>query len=47
MTFAFSLDAVTKEYLGGVVALRDVSIEVPQGEQLAWWGRPARARRLC
>jgi putative ABC transport system ATP-binding protein len=35
MTVASSLDAVTKEYPGGVVALRDVSIEVPEGEQLA------------
>jgi putative ABC transport system ATP-binding protein len=35
MSVASSLDAVTKEYPGGVVALRDVTIEVPEGEQLA------------
>jgi len=35
MTAASSLDAVTKEYRGGVVALRDVTIEVAEGEQLA------------
>jgi putative ABC transport system ATP-binding protein len=35
MTAPSSLDAVTKEYRGGVVALRDVTIEVAEGEQLA------------
>jgi putative ABC transport system ATP-binding protein len=35
MTVAAGLDAVTKEYPGGVVALRDVTIEVSEGEQLA------------
>jgi putative ABC transport system ATP-binding protein len=35
MTVAASLDAVTKEYPGGIVALRDVTIEVSEGEQLA------------
>jgi putative ABC transport system ATP-binding protein len=35
MTAAASLHAVTKEYRGGVVALRDVTIELAEGEQLA------------
>jgi putative ABC transport system ATP-binding protein len=35
MTVASSLEAVTKEYPGGVVALRDLTIEVGEGEQLA------------
>jgi putative ABC transport system ATP-binding protein len=35
MTVASSLEAVTKEYPGGVVALRDVTIAVGEGEQLA------------
>jgi putative ABC transport system ATP-binding protein len=35
MTVASSLHAVTKEYRGGVVALRDVTIEVAEGEHLA------------
>jgi putative ABC transport system ATP-binding protein len=35
MTAASALEAVTKEYAGGVVALRDLTIEVGQGEQLA------------
>jgi putative ABC transport system ATP-binding protein len=35
MTAALSLDAVTKEYPGDVVALRNVSVEVPEGEQVA------------
>jgi putative ABC transport system ATP-binding protein len=35
MTVASSLEAVTKEYPGGVVALRELTIEVPEGEQLA------------
>ena len=35
MTVASSLQAVTKEYPGGVVALRELTIEVPEGEQLA------------
>jgi putative ABC transport system ATP-binding protein len=35
MTVAWSLEAVTKEYPGGVVALRDLTIEVGEGEQLA------------
>ncbi len=35
MTVALHLDAVTKEYPGDVFALRVVSVEVPEGEQLA------------
>jgi putative ABC transport system ATP-binding protein len=35
MTVASSLEAVTKEYPAGVVALRDLTIEVGEGEQLA------------
>ena len=35
MTVASSLEAVTKEYPGGVVALRNLTIEVGEGEQLA------------
>jgi putative ABC transport system ATP-binding protein len=35
MSVASSLEAVTKEYPGGVVALRDLTIEVGEGEQLA------------
>jgi putative ABC transport system ATP-binding protein len=35
MTIALHLDAVTKEYPGDVFALRVVSVEVPEGEQLA------------
>jgi putative ABC transport system ATP-binding protein len=35
MTVASSLEAVTKEYPGGVIALRDLTIEVGAGEQLA------------
>jgi putative ABC transport system ATP-binding protein len=35
MTVASSLEAVTKQYPGGVVALRDLTIEVGEGEQLA------------
>jgi putative ABC transport system ATP-binding protein len=35
MTVALSLDAVTKEYPGDVVALRHVSVEVAEGEQVA------------
>jgi putative ABC transport system ATP-binding protein len=35
MTVASSLEAVTQEYPGGVVALRDLTIEVGEGEQLA------------
>ncbi len=35
MTVASLLEAVTKEYPGGVVALRDLTIEVGEGEQLA------------
>jgi putative ABC transport system ATP-binding protein len=35
MTVASSLECVTKEYPGGVVALRDLTIEVGEGEQLA------------
>jgi putative ABC transport system ATP-binding protein len=35
MKVASSLEAVTKEYAGGVVALRDLTIEVGEGEQLA------------
>jgi putative ABC transport system ATP-binding protein len=35
MTVASSLRDVTKEYPGGVVALRELTIEVPEGEQLA------------
>ena len=35
MKLASSLEAVTKEYPGGVIALRDVTIEVGEGEQLA------------
>jgi putative ABC transport system ATP-binding protein len=35
MTVVSSLEAVTKEYPGGVVALRDLTIEVGEGEQLA------------
>ena len=35
MTVASSLEAVTKEYPGGVVALRDLTIEVGEGEQVA------------
>jgi putative ABC transport system ATP-binding protein len=35
MTVASSLQAVTKEYPGGVIALRDLTIEVGEGEQLA------------
>ena len=35
MTVASSLEAVTKEYPGEVVALRDLTIEVGEGEQLA------------
>ena len=31
MTVASSLEAVTKEYPGGVVALRDLTIEVGEG----------------
>ena len=32
---AIELDQVTKEYPGGVVALRDVSVEIPAGDQVA------------
>jgi putative ABC transport system ATP-binding protein len=32
---ALYLDAVTKEYPGDVVALREVTVEVPEGEQVA------------
>ena len=35
MSVASSLEAVTKEYPGGVVALRNLTIEVGEGEQLA------------
>jgi putative ABC transport system ATP-binding protein len=35
MTAAVSLEAVTKEYPGEVCALRDVSVEVSDGEQVA------------
>jgi putative ABC transport system ATP-binding protein len=35
MTAALSLNAVTKEYPGDVVALRDVSVEIHGGEQVA------------
>ena len=35
MTVALLLEAVTKEYPGGVIALRDLTIEVDEGEQLA------------
>jgi len=35
MTVALSLDAVTKEYPGDVFALRDVSVEVADSEQVA------------
>ena len=35
MTVTSSLEAVTKEYPGGVVALRNLTIEVGEGEQLA------------
>jgi putative ABC transport system ATP-binding protein len=35
MTVASSLQAVTKEYPGGVAALRDLTIEVGEGEHLA------------
>jgi putative ABC transport system ATP-binding protein len=35
MIVASSLEAVTKEYPGGVIALRDLTIEVGEGEQLA------------
>jgi putative ABC transport system ATP-binding protein len=35
MTVALSLETVTKEYPGDVFALRDVSVEVTEGEQVA------------
>ena len=35
MTVALSLEAVTKEYTGDVLALRDVSVEIGDGEQVA------------
>ncbi len=35
MTAALSLESVTKAYPGDVVALREVSVEVPEGEQVA------------
>jgi putative ABC transport system ATP-binding protein len=35
MSAALSLDAVTKEYPGGVCALREVSAQVAEGEQVA------------
>jgi putative ABC transport system ATP-binding protein len=35
MTLALALDAVTKEYPGEVFALREVSVEVAEGEQVA------------
>ena len=41
------LDDVKKTYAGNVVAVKGVSISVPDGELWCWSGRPAAASPRC